>query len=93
MSQIARAIVIAAIVLGGALVVRGTFGTDRYELVPAIGGAVYRLDGLTGGVAICTPAACRLLPTMTPRVAKPPAGKLPAPAPGTPSSQVPATRT
>lgn len=83
MREIARAIVIAAIVLGGAVVVRGTFGTDRYELVPSIGGAVYRLDRLTGGVAICTRAACRLLPTMTPRVAKPPAGPPPTQGPST----------
>ncbi len=77
MNDFARAIVVAAIVLGGALVVRGTFGTDRYDLVPAVGGAVYRLDRLTGGVAICTPAACRPLPTLVPAPGGPPAGAAP----------------
>jgi hypothetical protein len=66
LTDIARALVLAAMLLSGSLVIRGTFGTDRYDLVPAGGGAVYRLDRLTGGVSICNPALCRPLPTLTP---------------------------
>lgn len=88
MTGIARAIVVAAVLLGGALVVRGTFGTDRYELVPAVGGAVYRLDRLTGAVSICTPAACRPLPTLVP-VAPTPPGDRSAPSPATPDNREP----
>jgi hypothetical protein len=76
MNEIARAIVIAAIVLGGALVVRGTFGTDRHELQPAPGGAVYRLDRLTGRMSYCTPVACRPLAVMVP--VRPPGKQAPA---------------
>jgi hypothetical protein len=64
MTELARAIVIAAIVIGGALVVRGMFGTDRYELQAVPGGAVYRLDRLTGAMSYCTPVACRPLAVM-----------------------------
>ncbi len=86
MSDLARSIVIAAILLGGALVVRGTFGTDRYELVQAGGGQVYRLDRLTGAVTFCNPVVCRPLPTVVPnlqapRQTPPPQGTQPAPRP------------
>jgi hypothetical protein len=88
-SELARAIVIAALVLGGALVVRGTFGTDRYDLVPAPGGSVYRLDRLTGAVTFCTPLVCRPLPTLVPNAATP--GPEPAPAPDRQSPPEPST--
>jgi hypothetical protein len=81
-SDLARAIVIAALILGGAAVVRGTFGTDRYDLVPAPGGSVYRLDRLTGAVAFCTPMACRQLPMFVAKAATPGS----QPSPGNPAS-------
>jgi hypothetical protein len=93
LNDLARSIVIAAILLGGALVVRGTFGTDRFELIQAVGGSVYRLDRLTGSVVFCTPAACRPLPMFVPAPATTPGGN-PPPArsgPGTP--QPPKTNT
>jgi hypothetical protein len=71
LSDLARAIVIAAALLGGALVVRGTFGTDRFDLVPAAGGSVYRLDRLTGSVFFCTPMLCRPLPALVPAINSP----------------------
>jgi hypothetical protein len=71
LNDLARAIVIAAALLGGALVVRGTFGTDRFDLVPAGGGSVYRLDRLTGSVFFCTPMLCRPLPTIVPAISNP----------------------
>jgi hypothetical protein len=88
MTEIARAIVVASILLGGALIVRGTFGTDRYDLFSAGGGAVYRLDRLTGGVSICDRLLCRPLPVFvpkagsTPSVPAPPDGSAPAPLDG-----------
>jgi hypothetical protein len=78
MNGLPRAIVMAAFLLGGALVVRGTFGTDRYDLFPAVGGTVYRLDRLTGSVSLCAPVGCRPLPTIVPRAPSP------GPAPSTP---------
>lgn len=90
MNEIARAVVIAALILGGAVVVRGMFGTDRYDLIPAVGGTVYRLDRLTGAVSICTPVACKPLPTLVPKVATP--GSEPSPEnPGLPPPPTPAT--
>jgi hypothetical protein len=79
-NDLSRAIVIAALILGGAFVVRGMFGTDRYDLVPAPGGSVYRLDRLTGAVAFCTPMLCRPLAMLVPREAAP--GSAPAPGSG-----------
>ena len=79
MNDLARAIVIAAVLLSGALIVRGTFGTDRYELIQAGGGQVYRLDRLTGAVTFCNPIACRPLPTLVPSLQAP----RPAPPQGT----------
>jgi hypothetical protein len=81
MNDLARAIVIAAFLLGGALIVRGTFGTDRYELVQAGAGQVYRLDRLTGAVTFCNPLVCRPLPTVVPNLQAPPQGAQPAPQP------------
>lgn len=66
MSDLSRAMVIAALIIGGAFVVRGMFGTDRYDLVPAAAGAVYRIDRLTGSVAVCTPMLCKVLPLLVP---------------------------
>jgi hypothetical protein len=91
-NDLGRALVIAAVLLGGAFVVRGTFGIDRYRLVPAGGSAVYRIDGLTGGVVFCTPAFCRPLPMLVPREGALPGGVQPgAPAPQskTPSAPPP----
>ncbi len=93
MSDLARSIVIAAILLGGALVVRGTFGTDRFELIQAGGGSVYRLDRLTGAVVFCNPAACRPLPMFVPAPAKTPADKPPPAQSGTETPQPPKTST
>jgi hypothetical protein len=71
MNDLARAVVIAAVLLSGALIVRGTFGTDRYELIQAGGGQVYRLDRLTGAVTFCNPLACRPLPSLVPNLQAP----------------------
>lgn len=88
MGEIGRALVIAAALLSGAIVVSGTFGSDRYELVPAAGATAYRLDRLTGAVAVCTPAFCRPLPTLVPRAAPAQAAK-PAPGAPPPAQQAP----
>jgi hypothetical protein len=93
MSDLARSIVIAAILLGGALVVRGTFGTDRFELIQAVGGSVYRLDRLTGSVVFCTPAACRPLPMFVPAPATAPGEKQPPAQSGAETPQPPKTNT
>jgi hypothetical protein len=93
MSDLARSIVIAAILLGGALVVRGTFGTDRYELVQAGGGQVYRLDRLTGSVTFCNPVVCRPLPMFVPAPAAAPGEKPPPAQDGAGSPQLPKTAT
>lgn len=78
MDQLPRAIVIAAIILGGALIIRGLYPADRFTMVPAQGGA-FRLDRLTGGVAFCDPIVCRVLPFAA---FVPGQGKPVAPAPG-----------
>jgi hypothetical protein len=61
MDALSRAIVVAAIILGGALVVRGLYPADRYLLVAAQGGA-FRVDRLTGSVLFCDLIVCRSLP-------------------------------
>ena len=60
MDALPRALVVAAIILGGALIVRGLYPADRYSMVAAGNGA-YRVDRLTGSVAYCDPAVCRML--------------------------------
>lgn len=92
MNDLARAIVIAAFLLGGAVIVRGTFGTDRYDLILAGGGQVYRLDRLTGGVTFCNPLVCRPLPTVVPNLQQaPPQGAQPGPpAPDAAAGKAPA---
>jgi hypothetical protein len=85
--DVARAIVVAAALLGGSLVVRGLYGPDRWELVQSAGGAVYRLDKLNGNLAFCTPLFCRPLPTLTPANSRKmalPQNTPPAPKPGNP---------
>lgn len=62
MENLPRALVIAAIVLGGALMVRGLYPADRFTLVATAGGA-YRLDRLTGTVSFCDTLLCRQLPS------------------------------
>ena len=86
MSDLPRAIVIAALILGGAFVVRGMFGTDRYDLMQATVGSVYRLDQLTGAVAFCTPLVCRPLVMLVPKAATP-GGSEPPPAVPAPEVQ------
>jgi hypothetical protein len=93
MRDLARAIVIAAALLGGSLVIRAMYGPDRWELVQTAGGAVYRLDRIGGSVSFCTPLLCRPLPTLTPDNSK----KIPlpqhapqAPTPGSPGGAPPA---
>jgi len=78
MENLPRAIVIAALILGGAAVVRGLYPADRFTLVAAQGGA-YRVDRLTGSVLFCDGLMCRVLP-----LAKivPMAPKPAAPSPG-----------
>jgi len=64
MELLSRAIVIAAIVLGGALVIRGLYPADRFTMIAVQGGA-YRLDRLTGAVIFCDAVVCRPLPLAT----------------------------
>jgi hypothetical protein len=85
-SELTRAVLIASLIVSGALVVRGTFGTDRYDLLPGPQGTVYRIDRLGGQVAYCTPVACRVLPFVALKVGpstgtQPPAGTKPADSP------------
>jgi len=72
MDALPRAIVIAAIILGAALLIRGFYPADRYMMVAAPGGA-YRLDRLTGGVIFCDAMLCRVMPlaAIVPAPAKP----------------------
>jgi hypothetical protein len=85
MDNLPRAIVIAAIILGGAFIIRGLYPTDRFTMVASQGGA-FRIDRLTGSVLFCDPLVCRALPLAsfapTPGRATPPAGP-PAGATGT----------
>jgi hypothetical protein len=74
MEQLPRAIVIAAIILAGGLVVRGLYPADRYTMVPVQGGA-YRLDRLTGSVLFCDAIVCRELPLAAFRAGAAPAPK------------------
>jgi hypothetical protein len=61
MENLPRAIVIAAIILGGALIVRGLYPSDRFTLV-TVGNGAYRIDRLTGAVLFCDAILCRQLP-------------------------------
>lgn len=75
MENLPRAVVIAAIILGGAFIVRGLYPTDRFSMVAAQGGGAYRVDRLTGTVLFCDAVICRALPLATfvapPSAAKP----------------------
>lgn len=77
MENLPRALVIAAIVLGGAFIVRGLYPTDRFSMVAAQGGGAFRVDRLTGSVLFCDALVCRVLPIAAfvppPAPAKPPA--------------------
>lgn len=64
MENLPRALVIAALIFGGALIVRGLYPADRFTLVAAPGGA-YRVDRLTGSVLFCDQLLCRQLPVAT----------------------------
>ena len=75
MDQLPRALVIVAMILGGAFIVRGLYPADRFVMTSAAGGA-YRLDRLTGAVAFCDALVCRALPLATLKA---------VPAPATPS--------
>jgi hypothetical protein len=65
MDQLPRAIIIAAIILGGAVIVRGLYPADRFTMVAAQGGGAYRIDRLTGSVLFCDAILCRVLPVAT----------------------------
>jgi len=65
MDQLPRALIVAAIILGGAVIVRGLYPADRFTMIAAQGGGAYRLDRLTGSVFYCDPLVCRLLPVAT----------------------------
>lgn len=64
MEQLSRAIVVAAIIIAGAFVLRGVYPADRYGMIAAQGGA-YRIDHLTGAVIFCDALICRALPLAT----------------------------
>ncbi len=61
MEQLARALVISAIILGGAHVLRAYYVADRYTLVAA-GNATFRIDRMSGAVLYCDAVLCRQLP-------------------------------
>ncbi len=86
MDLIARAIVVAAIILGAAHLVRGLYPADRYTMTSVPNGA-FRLDRLTGSVIFCDALLCRALPLATPVP-----GRMPA-APGAPPTAPRATGT
>jgi len=81
MESLPRALVFAAIILGGAILIHGLYPADRFSMVPAAAGGGFRVDRLTGGVLFCDPLMCRQLPLAVP-VAPRPA----PPAPGTPGA-------
>jgi hypothetical protein len=86
MDQLPRALVLAAIILGGAFIVRGLYPTDRFTMVAAQGGGAFRVDRLTGSVLFCDALVCRVLPVATriPMPQKPaPKGSTPDGATGT----------
>jgi hypothetical protein len=83
MDALPRAIVIAAIILGGAFIVRGLYPADRFTMVAAPGGA-FRVDRLTGAVLFCDAVICRALPVAT--FAAPPAKPAAQPRPPTAST-------
>ncbi len=61
---LSRAIVIAA-VLGGLAVIAGDLFGNRFNLVPApnsTNGFMYRIDHLTGAVQFCGPQGCSEVP-------------------------------
>jgi hypothetical protein len=64
MDALPRAIVIAAIILGGAFIVRGLYPADRFTMIGTQGGA-FRVDRLTGAVLFCDAVICRALPVAT----------------------------
>jgi hypothetical protein len=83
MDALARALVIAALILGGAFIVRGLYPADRFTIVAAPGGGAYRVDRLTGSVSFCDALLCRTLPLIAFAPGSPGAPKQPAaPAPG-----------
>lgn len=61
-----RAIVIATVIASGAFVLGNTYGTQRWQLAPAPGGTVYRIDRVSGAVHHCDLQVCRVLPTAVP---------------------------
>ena len=82
MENLPRALIIAAIVLGGAFIVRGLYPTDRFTMIANQGGGAFRVDRLTGSVLFCDALLCRVLPLAT-MVAPPAQGRKPtAPAQG-----------
>ena len=81
MDQLPRALIIAAIILGGAVIIRGLYPADRFTMVAAQGGGAYRIDRLTGSVLYCDALLCRVLPVATLMPAPPKQGS-PAPPPG-----------
>ena len=92
MTDLPRSLLLAAFLLASAFVIRGTFGTDRYDLVPAGNGTVYRVDRLTGAVQFCTPAVCRAVPFLKPGTSSGgPQGQGPQPVPSGPPQRPPAT--
>jgi hypothetical protein len=91
-SDLPRSVLIAALLLASAFVIRGTFGTDRYDLVPAGNGSAYRVDRLTGAVHFCTPVVCAALPLAKPSVGPGRQGGQ-APVPPAPPQRPPPTGT
>jgi len=66
MEGLPRAIIAAAMIFGGALLVHGLYPADRFTLASAAGGGSYRLDRLTGAVYFCDTLFCRALPLAVP---------------------------
>ncbi len=75
MEGLPRAIVAAAIILGGAHLVHGLYPADRFTVTAAANGGSYRLDRLTGAVFFCDTLFCRALPLAVPVQVPAPPGK------------------
>jgi hypothetical protein len=71
MENLPRSLIVCAIILGGAHVIRGLYPADRFTMIPAASGATYRLDRLTGSILYCDAVVCRPLALAIPVMPKP----------------------
>jgi hypothetical protein len=71
MENLPRALIVSAMIFGGALIVRGLYPADRFTMVPTTNGAAFRLDRLTGSLLYCDAVLCRPLALAIPVAPKP----------------------